>query len=59
MPWGNKLAQLVKMMEKAQARPDKSEKKMKLISTALQILIKDTPTKATHTCKGNYQNRDK
>ena len=38
---------------------DKSEKKIELMATRLQTLIKHTPTKATNTWKGNYQNRDK
>ena len=51
---GNELAQLVKMIENMQNRLDKSEKKIDLMTTTLQTLIKDTPIEATNTWKGNY-----
>ncbi|KAJ8429040.1 hypothetical protein Cgig2_016945 [Carnegiea gigantea] len=56
---GNELAQLVNMMEKMQTTLDESEKKMMLMATILQNLIRDASTKAPKTFKGNYQNRDK
>ena len=56
---GNELCQLVKMVEKMQTRLDQSEKKMELMATTLQTLIRDTTTKATNTWKGNNQNRNK
>ena len=59
MAGGDEPAQLVKMMERMQTRVGESKKKMELMATTLQILIKDTPTKAIDTYKGNYQNRDK
>jgi len=49
----------MKMMEKIQTKQNESEKKMELMATTLQTLIRDTATKATNTWKGNYQNKDK
>jgi len=56
---GNKQAQLMKVMRKMEATLDKSEKKLKLGSTTLQIYVRGMPTKATNTYKANHQNRDK
>jgi len=44
MAKGNKLAQLMTMMEKIQTKLDKSEKKIGLVATTLQIHIKGTLT---------------
>jgi len=38
---------------------DEGKKKMALMATTLQTLIRETSTKATNTWKSNYQNRDK
>jgi len=56
---GNEQAQHVNMKKKMQATLDESEKKMTLMATILQNLIRDVSTKVPKTFKGNYQNRDK
>jgi len=43
MARGNKLAELIKMVEKMQTRPDKSRKEIELMANTLQTLIKNTP----------------
>jgi len=43
MAGGNELAQPMKMVAKMQIRQDGSEKKIELMATILQILIKNAP----------------
>jgi len=59
---GNKMAQVRKMLERTQARMEKSEKKMELMAATLQTLIKDTWKKdgeKPHNEEGEEKTDDK